>query len=104
MTGRYLLDTNIVIGLLGGDEAIRGQLGQAAEVFVPTIVLGELYFGARKSAKWEENVARVDDFASRAAVLAPDTEVARRYGLIKTALREQGRPITGERHLGGRDR
>ena len=93
MTGRYLLDTNIVIGLLEGDEAVRSRLSQAVEVFVPTIVLGELYFGARKSANWEENVARIDDFASRAAVLAPDTEVARRYGIIKTSLREQGRPI-----------
>ena len=93
MTGRYLLDTNIVIGLLEGDEAVRSRLSQAVEVFVPTIVLGELYLGARKSARWEENVARIDDFASRAAVLAPDTEVARRYWIIKTSLREQGRPI-----------
>ena len=77
MTGRYLLDTNIVIGLLEGDEAVRSRLSQAVEVFVPTIVLGELYFGARKSARWEENVARIDDFASRAAVLAPDTGSSR---------------------------
>jgi tRNA(fMet)-specific endonuclease VapC len=47
--GKYLLDTNIVIGLLNGDDRIREAIRIAAEVFIPVIVAGELYFGAAKS-------------------------------------------------------
>ena len=51
MTGEYPLDTNIVIALFAADEPVNRRLGQATEVFVPAIVLGELHFGARKSAR-----------------------------------------------------
>lgn len=35
--GRFLLDTNIVIALLGGEEAVLSNLDQALEVFVPPL-------------------------------------------------------------------
>ena len=46
MAGRYLLDTNIVIALFADEAATRQALATAEEVFVPSIVVGELYFGA----------------------------------------------------------
>lgn len=58
MSGRFLLDTNIVIALLEGDDGVLSKLDQAREIFVPAIVVGELYFGARKSARSEENVSK----------------------------------------------
>ncbi len=51
MTGDYLFDTNIVIALFAADESVGSNLGQAVEVFVSATVLGELHFGARKSAR-----------------------------------------------------
>jgi len=93
MNGRFLLDTNIIIALFAQELPIQEHLGQAEEVFVPSIVLGELYFGAHKSTRVEENVTRVDEFAASSAILVCDTETARRYGAIKSRLREIGRPI-----------
>jgi tRNA(fMet)-specific endonuclease VapC len=48
---------------------VQERLAQATEVFVPTVVLGELYYGARKSARVEPNLARIDEFAASNAVL-----------------------------------
>ena len=63
MSGRNLLDTNIVIALFAQDSAVVEHLDEAEEVFIPSIVLGELYFGARKSGRVKENLARIDEFA-----------------------------------------
>jgi len=49
-TGRHLLDTNIVIALFARDSAVQLRLAEASEVFVPSIVIGELYYGALKSS------------------------------------------------------
>jgi predicted nucleic acid-binding protein len=84
MSGRFLLDTNTVI---------------ANAVFVPVVVLGELYYGARKSARAEANMTRIEELAASAAVLSCDLVTAQQYGRIKNDLRAKGRPITGERHL-----
>jgi tRNA(fMet)-specific endonuclease VapC len=50
-TGRFLLDTNIIIALLEGDNAVLSNLDQAAEVLIPAVALGELFFGAAKSGR-----------------------------------------------------
>ena len=50
-TGRFLLDTNIVIALFATEAAVQQRLAEASEVFVPSIVLGELYYGSRKSTR-----------------------------------------------------
>lgn len=93
MNGRLLLDTNIVIALFARDGSIQTRLQQAAETFVSTIALGELCYGARKSAQVDANLARIDEFASRSAVLDCDTETAREYGRVKNELWAKGRPI-----------
>jgi tRNA(fMet)-specific endonuclease VapC len=58
MSGRFLLDTNVVIALLEGETVVQGHLAQADEVFISSIALGELYFGSGKSARPETNRAR----------------------------------------------
>ena len=92
-TGRFLLDTNIVIALFAEEAAVQQHLAEANEVFVPSIVLGELYYGASKSARVAENLARLDEFVASSTVLACDTATARQYGDIKNTLRAKGRLI-----------
>ena len=58
-TGRFLLDTNIMIALFANEAAVQQRLVEASEVFVPSIVVGELYYGAYKSARVTENLARI---------------------------------------------
>lgn len=59
MSGRFLLDTSIVIALFADDLSVQEHLRKAEEVFVPSIVLGELYFGVRKSGRVQQNLKRI---------------------------------------------
>jgi tRNA(fMet)-specific endonuclease VapC len=93
MSGRYLLDTNIVVALFQGDAAIEAGFEAAQEVFLPSVALGELHFGAVHSRRPEANAARIDDLAATCTVVGVDAETARRYGQLKGELREKGRPI-----------
>jgi len=93
MSGRFLLDTSIVIALFAEDTSVEEHLKEAEEVFIPSIVLGELYFGVRKSGRIRQNLRRIDELAISSAVLACDLGTAREYGEIKGALQEKGRPI-----------
>ena len=92
-SGRFLLDTNIVIALLAEDAAVKQRVAEAAEVFSSVIVLGELYYGARKSTRVESNLQTVGQFGAANQVLGCDSTTAQHYGEIKTLLREKGRPI-----------
>ena len=93
MSGKFLLDTNIVIALFAEDPSVLEHMERAEEVFVPCIVLGELYFGVRKSGRVQQNLRRIDEFAFSSAVLACDLDTAREYGEIKGALQAKGRLI-----------
>lgn len=93
MNGKLLLDTNAVVALFGRDPGIQNRLQSAAEVFVPVIVLGELYFGADNSSRPVENHAQLDQFAASNSILLCDIATARQYGQIKHKLRLKGRPI-----------
>ncbi|WP_413165650.1 type II toxin-antitoxin system VapC family toxin [Capilliphycus salinus ALCB114379] len=94
MSGRYLLDTNIVIALFADEATVKNNLAQASEVFIPTPVIGELYYGARKSGRSQANLAKIDEFIANNTVLLCDVETARQYGDIKNKLRLKGRPLT----------
>jgi tRNA(fMet)-specific endonuclease VapC len=93
MSGRCLLDTNIIIALFADEAAVKDQLARVDEVFVPGIAVGELYFGAHKSGRSQKNLARIDEFAANSIVLGCDTDTARHYGEIKNLLRLKGRPL-----------
>ena len=92
-TGKFLLDTNIVIALFAREATVQQRLAEAGEVFLPSIVLGELYYGARNSNRITENLARIDDFVASSTVLSCDIATAQQYGEIKHKLRAKGRPI-----------
>lgn len=93
MTGKVLLDTNIVVGLFKDDPAIRRSLAQHPEVLVPAVVLGELYYGAQKSARVDKNLQQINRFLTEAAVIESNAATAYEYGLIKNELRLKGLPI-----------
>jgi tRNA(fMet)-specific endonuclease VapC len=90
MSGKVLLDTNVIIALFGQDEAVLTNLQETARAFVPVIAVGELYYGAYKSARNAENVQRVQEFAAANAVLACDGQTALIYGRVKNELRQKG--------------
>lgn len=93
MNGRYLLDTNIIIALFAKDPQIHNRIANAEEVFIPCIAIGELYFGAYKSLKVQENLNRIDEFVFNNTVLSCNAETAKRYGDVKNRLKDKGQPL-----------
>jgi tRNA(fMet)-specific endonuclease VapC len=93
VNGNFLLDTNVVIALFRSDPAILTKLTSATRVLVPTTTLGELYYGARCSARLHRNLDRVDRLVMVSEVLGCDATTSQHYGMVKGRLRSKGRPI-----------
>jgi tRNA(fMet)-specific endonuclease VapC len=63
----YLLDTNVCIKLLNGDDmAVTQRLAQhqPEEIFLCTVTQLELYYGAYRGTKTESNLSRLEQFFS----------------------------------------
>ena len=91
---RYLLDANAIIALLNDTTspiARRVRRHAPRDFGVPAVVIHELYYGAFKSQRVEQNVARVD--ALQFSVLEFDEEDARQAGQIRAHLASKGTPI-----------
>ncbi|MCG6113759.1 MAG: type II toxin-antitoxin system VapC family toxin [Mesorhizobium sp.] len=89
----YLLDTNAVIAALKGHAGVLARLRaqRPQDVFVSAIVLHELYFGAFRSARLDDNLRRIDELQFQ--VLDFDREDGRQAGAIRAALAASGLPI-----------
>ncbi len=61
--------------------------------YLPSIVVGELCYGAYKSTRAEENLKVIESLVEMFTVLPVDTFTARAYGRLKRALQRQGKPI-----------
>ena len=85
-----LIDTNIVSAHFKGDPVIESRLLAAEIVYLPSIVLGELYFGANRSANPAKNIQRVERFLSAVVVLSIDSDTPKFYGDAKSVLTARG--------------
>jgi tRNA(fMet)-specific endonuclease VapC len=93
---KYLLDANTCIQLLNsGDEGVtrRCTACQPADIVLCSVVKAELLYGARRSARVEFNLKRLDYFAAPLQSLPFDDRCAHDYGLIRADLAAQGKPI-----------
>jgi tRNA(fMet)-specific endonuclease VapC len=94
MTGNsFVLDTNIIAALLKGEAGIADKIDKAIKVYIPIIVLGELYYGALYSSHVQKNIRNIQKVIARYTVLLIDEETTSSYGNIKTSLRKKGKPI-----------
>jgi tRNA(fMet)-specific endonuclease VapC len=87
------MDTNAVVALFAEDSGVMRVVGDSEEVLISVVVLGELYFGARKSGRTGANIQKVDELAASGAIAGADTETARLYARVKNDLRAKGKPI-----------
>jgi tRNA(fMet)-specific endonuclease VapC len=88
-----LLDTSIVVRHFRDATALADKLSAYEELYLPQTALGELYFGAYKSAQPAKNLGRIEQFLIAADVLMLDNETARQYGEIAAQLARNGTPI-----------
>ena len=95
MNGKnYLIDTNIVIGLFASEPSIIVRIkSQSGVILVPSIVIGELFYGAEQSSKKESNRKRIEEFAQASLVTDCDLDTARHYAIVKSHLKSNGTPI-----------
>lgn len=90
---RYLLDSNVVIAVLKAHPGVLARLraNRPEDFAIPAIVVHELHYGAGRSRRRDENLARIE--ALRFEILDFDREDARASGEIRASLAIAGTPI-----------
>lgn len=91
--GEILLDTNAVVFLTRSDPEIVSVLMRWDKYYVPSVVLGELFYGAFKSTRIKQNLELIEEIMLKYTVLDKNAETAREFGKLKADLRAKGRPI-----------
>ncbi len=93
---RYMLDTDCCIELLRGRAPrVVERIAQVGleQVHVSTITVGELLAGAARSARPNENTARVVQFCASLQIVPFDDRAAARYAQTRASLEIRGTPI-----------
>lgn len=92
----YLLDTNTCVRYLNGrSERVRQHVEstQPQDIVLCSVVKAELFYGAMKSMKPAENLAKQYRFVNRFASFPFDDNAAEAYSRIRARLEKLGMPI-----------
>jgi tRNA(fMet)-specific endonuclease VapC len=89
----FALDTNIVSAHLRGDANVGIQIRANTQLYLPSIVIGELYYGAYHTPHSDKQLARVRSFLPLAQTVLIDDEISKRYGQTKAHLARVGEMI-----------
>jgi tRNA(fMet)-specific endonuclease VapC len=93
---KYMLDTNICIGLIRQkpQKLIRKLTRcEPGEVGVSSITVAELAYGANKSVQVENNLSALEQFLLPIEVADFDQLASAAYGVIRTYLEREGKTI-----------
>ncbi len=92
---RVLLDSIAYARYVAGDRIVSAALGDADEVLLSVIVLGELLAGFRTGSHEARNKEILSAFLEKptVSILSATGETADYYGRIWASLRRAGRPI-----------
>lgn len=92
---KYLLDTNICIYLINGNETLKKKVKEIGifSLSVSNATLAELYFGAYNSTKVDANLKRINEFKKNLAVYSDNAASAEAFGRFKSKLRSEGKII-----------
>jgi tRNA(fMet)-specific endonuclease VapC len=90
----YMLDTNICIYVMKTrDPALNAKFNALAEqLSISSITLGELHYGAEKSAHAARNIAAIGQFVERVVVLPFAERAAIHFGQMRAELERAGTP------------
>lgn len=88
----YLLDTNVCIEVLRGNEELAGHLARRdpSTLKLCSVVKAELFYGAGFSAEKAANLRAVEAFCAPFVSLAFDDACAKAYGALRAELRQRG--------------
>lgn len=85
-----LIDTNVIVKLLNGDNKTIQLFDPLEDIYISTVTAGELFYGAYKSSRINENFKIFEDFLSEYPVLGIDEDISVIYGKIKAELVKKG--------------
>jgi tRNA(fMet)-specific endonuclease VapC len=90
----YMLDTSICIYVMKFyPQELREKFNTLAEqLCISSITLGELHYGAEKSARRVDNLTAIEHFVSRLDVLPFTEKAAAHYGQVRAELERAGTP------------
>jgi tRNA(fMet)-specific endonuclease VapC len=90
----YMLDTNICIYVMKHYplELLEKFNGLAEQLCISSITLGELHYGAEKSARRAYNLTAIEQFVARLDVLPFGEKAAAHYGQVRAELERAGTP------------
>ncbi len=90
---KLILDTNIYCDFAEGlPDAVDAIATYGQSLFIPSVVLGELFFGFMKGSRQQFNEKRMRQIVSRLKIEIIDvnTDVARKYATIYLSLQKRG--------------
>jgi len=90
-SSRYLLDTVIIIAYFNQEKAIRKR-AKNITVYLSSVTVSELYFGAYNSQQISSNLQQIKEFVEAVTVLPCDETTGDHYGRVKQTLRVKGPP------------
>jgi len=93
MNGKYLFDANVIIDVFRGKMSTIEKIKDINLVYIPAIVLGELYYDANKSNQTDKRKIEIEELEKNVTVLNVSQTTAHIYGEIKNILRGLGKPI-----------
>lgn len=85
-----ILDSDHWIALLRGRLDLRGRVGADEELAITAISVGELVYGAERSARRDETLLALDTLLAGLTVLAYDEQAGHRFGALKAELERHG--------------
>ncbi|MFH1561971.1 MAG: type II toxin-antitoxin system VapC family toxin [Nitrospirota bacterium] len=91
----YILDTDTTIYWLKGNKNIERKIIEVGlpNVGITILTCCELYYGAYKSKKVDENLMVIEKLKQKIQVIHTSNEVDRNYGRIKATLESSGTPL-----------
>ena len=90
---KLVLDTNIYCDFAEGmPDAVNAIATYGQPIFIPSVVLGELFFGFMKGSRQQFNEKKLRQVVSRLKIEVIDvnTDVARKYAVIYLSLQKRG--------------
>lgn len=92
---KYLLDTNICVYWLNGNKTIEEKAMKVGlkHSTISFITLSELYYGAYKSQKVQQNLAAVKSLESKLKRVESSKEICKTFGKLKAELAKEGKII-----------
>lgn len=85
-----ILDSDHWIALLRGKLDLRGRVAADEELAITAISVGELAYGAERSARPAEKLLELDTLLAGITVVAYDDPAAHRFGALEVALERRG--------------